>query len=68
MAARSDFYTAKLPRQLKKLIALAEINGYIDNSHDRGFVKKKFIEAHANHVAFKMKRAEMRDLGGSDEG
>lgn len=56
MANRSDFFSAKLPRGYKKLMAMGETYGYIRDSHERGQFKRMMISAHANHVGFKMKR------------
>jgi len=56
MANRSDFFSAKLPRGFKKLMAMGETYGYIKNSHERGQFKRIFISAHANHVGYKLKR------------
>jgi hypothetical protein len=56
MANRSDFFSAKLPRGFKKLMAMGETYGYIRDSHERGQFKRMMIDAHANHVGFKMKR------------
>lgn len=63
MANRSDFFSAKLPRSFKKLMAMGEIYGYIKNSHERGQFKRMMIEAHSNHVGHKMRRnaLETRD-------
>ena len=66
MANRSDFFNAKLPRVLKRALASAQANGFIEDSHQRGMIKNLFIDAHANHVRFKMKRAETRDIVGDD--
>lgn len=63
MANRSDFYTSKLPRQLKRVLGMAETYGFIESGSERGAIKKLFLEAHASHVAAKSKRLEMRDLG-----
>lgn len=52
MANRSDFYSAKLPRQIKRMLSLTSTG---DGAHDAE-VKKMFIEAHARHVRYKMKR------------
>ena len=64
MANRSDFYNAKLPRGFKRMIAMAETNGWVKDEHERGNLKRTFIAAHANHVAYKMKRnaIETRDV------
>jgi hypothetical protein len=56
MANRSDFFSAKFPRQFKRILAMSETYNWIENSHERGNLKKMFIEAHANHVRFKLKR------------
>lgn len=56
MANRSDFFSAKLPRGLKRLMAMGETYGYINNSHERGQFKRIMIAAHANHVGYKLKR------------
>lgn len=55
MANRSDFFSAKLPRQLKRMIALGEASGQYDKATARD-LRKAFIDAHATHVGFKMKR------------
>lgn len=57
MANRSDFFTAKLPRSLKKMIALAEMAGHY-NSHEAGAVRRLFIKAHAHHVTAKTRRTD----------
>jgi hypothetical protein len=64
MANRSDFYKAKLPRGFKRMLAMEETNGWINSPQERNAIKDIFIKAHANHVAFKMKRnaAETRDV------
>ena len=63
MANRSDFFNAKLPRHFKRMLAMSETNGWIKDSHERGELKRSFIDAHANHVSYKMKRnaIETRD-------
>lgn len=64
MANRSDFFNAKLPRQYKRMLAMEQTNGWLSDSHARGEVKRILIGAHANHVAYKLKRnstAENRD-------
>jgi hypothetical protein len=66
LANRSDFFSAKLPRGLKKLMAMGEIYGYIKNSHERGRFKRMMIEAHSNHVNYKMRRNAL-DVKDSDE-
>ncbi len=66
MANRSDFFSAKLPRGLKRMLAMEEANGWVKNAQEKNAVKKLFIQAHANHVGFKMKRQSM-DAGSSGE-
>jgi len=68
MANRSDFFNAKLPRQYKRMFAVAQANGWVKNNNEYSLLKKYFIEAHANHVGFKMKRhnTENRDAGDSE--
>lgn len=57
MANRSDFFSAKLPRSLKKMIALAEMAGHY-NTHQAGAVRDIFIKAHAAHIAAKTRRSD----------
>lgn len=57
MANRSDFFSAKLPRSLKKMIALAEMAGHY-NKHEAGVVRDLFIKAHAHHIAAKTRRVD----------
>jgi len=66
MANRSDFFNAKLPRQYKRMLAVSEANGWIKDKQERGMLKNAFIAAHANHVAYKVKRQSM-DSGNSGE-
>lgn len=66
MANRSDFFNAKLPRHFKRILAMAETNGWVRDSHERGQLKRSFISAHANHVGYKVKRQAM-DTGSSEE-
>lgn len=63
MANRSDFFSAKLPRHFKRMLAMAETYGWVKDSHERGDLRRSFINAHAQHVGFKMKRhtTENRD-------
>jgi hypothetical protein len=63
MANRSDFFDAKLPRQFKRILAMAETNGWIKDSHERGNLKRSYIKAHADHVGFKLKRQGMESGG-----
>lgn len=66
MANRSDFFNAKLPRQYKRMLAIAETNGWVGDAHKRGELKRQFISAHANHVGFKMKRNTTENRDASD--
>lgn len=67
MANRSDFFNAKLPRHFKRMMAMGETYGYIKDAHDRGQFKKLMINAHANHVSYKMKRQANETPGGGEE-
>lgn len=64
MANRSDFFNAKLPRQYKRMFAMAKTNGWVKDAHEYGSLKRYFISAHADHVGFKMKRntVDTRDV------
>ena len=55
MANRSDFFSAKLPRSLKRMISLGEAAGHY-NKQEANDLRKAFIAAHATHVGFKLKR------------
>jgi hypothetical protein len=67
LANRSDFFDAKLPRQFKRMMAMGEAYGFIKDSQERGTFKRIFIDAHANHVAYKIKRqANESHSGGED--
>jgi len=67
MANRSDFFDAKLPRQLKRMLAMADARGWTKDSHESGKVRRLFIDAHANHVAYKIKRQSADNTGGGEE-
>ena len=54
MANRSDFNKAKLPRVLKRALTMGEVRGA--DSHRAGELRKMFVQAHANHLAFKNRR------------
>lgn len=56
MANRSDFFDTsakcpRLPRELKKMLALNS-----RGAHEDGEIRRLFIAAHQTHVAFKLKR------------
>lgn len=67
MANRSDFFNAKLPRQYKKMLAMAETYGWSGDEHTRGHIKRAFINAHASHVSHKLKRQSNESAGGGEE-
>ena len=67
MANRSDFFSAKLPRYLKRMLASAEANGWVKDAHERGSIRRQFIAAHSNHVSYKMKRQSADNVGASEE-
>jgi hypothetical protein len=67
MANRSDFFTTKFPRKFKKIMAMGEALGYIKNNNERGLYKRAMIEAHANHVGFKMKRSDTSSRDQTEE-
>jgi hypothetical protein len=68
MANRSDFFNAKLPRGYKRMMAMAQTNGWVKDSHEYGKIKNLFIDAHANHVRHKLKRnTENRDASEATE-
>jgi hypothetical protein len=62
MANRSDFFSSKLPRYYKKMIALGEMAGHYHSAGAKQW-RKAFVSAHATHLEFKMKRnvVENRD-------
>jgi hypothetical protein len=68
MANRSDFFNAKLPRSMKRTLAMAEVYGWVKNAHERGDLRRAMIAAHSNHVGFKLKRnsTETRDTTDSE--
>lgn len=55
MANRSDFLTAKIPRQIKKMLSLQQFA----DSHERGAAKRLWKEAHAKHVHIKTRRSDV---------
>jgi len=65
MANRSDFFNAKLPRSIKRMLIMGQVNGWTGNEHSRGAMKNQFIKAHANHVGFKLKR-QSAESGGEE--
>lgn len=65
MANRSDFFNAKLPRGFKRMFAMEQANGWTDRKEYHQ-VKNLFIQAHAAHVGFKMKRHSTENRDASD--
>jgi hypothetical protein len=66
MANRSDFFNAKLPRNMKRALAMAEVYGWIKDSHQRGDLRRLMISAHSNHVGYKLKRHTTENRDASD--
>ena len=66
MANRSDFFNAKLPRQYKRMLAMAQTYGWSGDEHNRGELRRYFIAAHANHVGYKLKRHSTENRDASD--
>ena len=55
MANRSDFQS-NFPRQLKRMLAMEEAMGWIDNSQHRCELKSIWLKAHAHHREYYNKR------------
>ena len=68
MANRSDFFNAKLPRSLKRMLTMGEVYGWTGDQHARGDLRRSMIAAHANHVRFKLNRSttENRDSSNNE--
>ena len=66
MANRSDFFNAKLPRSLKRMLTMGEVYGWTRDQHARGDLRRSMIAAHANHVGFKLKRHSTENRDASD--
>ena len=66
MANRSDFFNAKLPRHFKRMLAMGQTYGWTKDNHEYGMLKRQFIQAHANHVGFKLKRNSVDNRDSSD--
>lgn len=68
MANRSDFFNAKLPRSVKRMLTMGQVYNFTGDQHARGDLRRAMIAAHANHVGFKMKRqsSENRDAVDSE--
>lgn len=66
MANRSDFFNAKLPRSIKRMLIMGQVNGWTGDEHSRGAIRKQFIKAHSDHVSFKLKRNSTENRDASD--
>jgi len=66
MANRSDFYNAKLPRSIKRMLTMGQVYGWTGDQHARGAIRRAMMAAHANHVGFKMKRHATENRDSSD--
>lgn len=60
MANRSDF-NSKLPRKLKKLLALSQFK----NVHEENEVRRLFLGAHAHHKQARYNRQKAREVSHS---
>lgn len=58
MANRSDFQS-NFPRQLKRLVAMGVVRGWIADSHESGNIKRILIGAHKHHRDVSNKRGTM---------
>lgn len=65
MANRSDFFNAKLPRSIKRMISMGEAAGHY-NKEDANSMRKAFINAHSHHVAFKLRKNAVENRDSSD--
>lgn len=68
MANRSDFLKAKLPRSLKRMLAMSQTYGWSGDAHNSGEIRRLFIDAHASHVGFKTRRQAADVPAATDEG
>ena len=57
MANRGDFNTV-FPRSMKRLLS----STFIMDEHERGELRRMFIEAHNTHKAYKNRRADRKDV------
>ncbi|NBX50339.1 hypothetical protein EBT25_10435 [bacterium] len=58
MANRSDFQS-DFPRQFKRLLAMEQAYGWINDSHERGALKSIWLKAHIHHRDYYNKRGAM---------
>lgn len=66
MANRSDFFNAKLPRATKRMLTMGQVYNWTGDQHARGDLRRAMMNAHANHVGFKMKRQSSENRDSSD--
>lgn len=68
MANRSDFFNAKLPRSIKRMLTMGQVYNFTGDQHARGDIRRAMMAAHSNHVGYKLKRntAENRDVSDSE--
>lgn len=66
MANRSDFFNAKLPRSIKRMLTMGQVYGFTGGQHERGDLRRAMMAAHANHVGYKMKRQSSENRDASD--
>lgn len=67
MANRSDFFNAKLPRSIKRMLTMGQVYNFTGDQHARGDLRRAMIAAHTNHVNFKLKRQSMETNSESNE-
>lgn len=67
MANRSDFFNAKLPRSIKRMLTMGQVYNFTGDQHARGDLRRAMIVAHTNHVNFKLKRQSMETNSESNE-
>ena len=58
MANRSDFQS-NFPRQFKRMLAMEQAMGFIQDSHQRGDLKRIWLKAHTHHRDYVNKRGTM---------
>lgn len=58
MANRSDFQS-DFPRQFKRMLAMEQAMGFIQDNHQRGDLKRIWLKAHTHHRAYYNKRGAM---------
>jgi hypothetical protein len=58
MANRSDFQS-NFPRQFKRMLAMEQAMGFIQDNHQRGELKRIWLKAHTHHRDYYNKRGAM---------